>query len=39
MSAYELEKYDIEFEFWYRRQLDGELKGESNVEFKVDWSF
>jgi hypothetical protein len=39
LAAYELDKYDLEFEFWFKRQLDGELRGENNLEFKVDWSF
>jgi len=39
LAVYELEKYGLEFEFWYWRQLDGDLKGENNLEFKIDWSF
>lgn len=39
LGVYELEKQNLEFEFWFNHQLTGELDGENNVEFKVDWSF
>ncbi len=38
-TAYELESYNLEFEFWFWHQIEGELKGENNLEFKLDWSF
>lgn len=39
LGIYEMEKHNLEFELWLNHQLDGELDGENNLEFKVDWSF
>ena len=39
LGSYEIERYDIDMEFWFWRQVSGELKGENNFEFKINWSF
>ena len=39
LATYEIESVPLEFEFWFNHQLDGELDGENNLEFKVDWVF
>jgi len=39
LGTYELEKHGLEFELWFNHQLDGEVEGENNLEFKVDWNF
>lgn len=39
LGTYELKNYGLEFELWINHQLDGEVDGENNLEFKVDWNF
>lgn len=39
LGTYELAQYNLEFELWLNHQLDGQLDGENNVEFKMDWRF